>query len=123
MISGCARVATFTRKLVAISQNAPVLLRALIVTHSQRIVAAARRVWGMYSNEVSHIRLPIQTHKKNRVLRGSTYILSLEVPPVGALNLDVVLQHGPAATTVAPGTDPIPTSTVRDNVIGVLFTN
>jgi hypothetical protein len=51
-----------------------------------------------------------------------TYIFSLEVPPVGALNLDVVLQHGPAATTIAPGADPIPTSAVRDDVIGVLFT-
>jgi hypothetical protein len=72
----------------------------------------------MYSNEVSHIRLPIQTHKPC----VDTYILSLEVPPVGALDLDVVLQHGPAATAIEPGADPIPTSAVRDNVIGILFT-
>jgi hypothetical protein len=63
----------------------------------------------------------MQTHKPC-IARRSTYILSLEVPAVGALNLDVVLQHGPAATTIAPGTDPIPTSAVRDDVIGVLFT-
>jgi hypothetical protein len=68
-----------------------------------------------------HIRIANTNTPKPCIARGFAYILSLEVPPVGALNLDVVLQHGPAATTIAPGTDPIPTSTVRDNVVGVLF--
>jgi hypothetical protein len=63
------RAATFTRKLIAISQNAPLRLRALKVTHNQRIVATASRVWGIYNNEMSHPIANTNTQKP-RIARG-----------------------------------------------------